>query len=161
MVSDQLFFSFAISMIGIVVAFAIAIITVLHSINSKVSSFYESLSNTNKTLSEIVGPFRAIGTIIQQKGIEGLAQDLVTSLRGIRPKKAKDPLSAEKITRRNELIEYGKKRKLTEEESKELKAILEEEAGIQFAEGVISFLGFLAILGLIGLFIAALTSSRD
>jgi hypothetical protein len=158
-----MFYSFAFGIVTLAATLSIAIIAILYSIHSKISSLSTDLSNTSKAITEVLSPFKGLGTLIQQKGIEGLAKDLVGSLRNIQVKKtrAKDPLSPEKVARRNELINLSQQGRLPEAEGRELRAILEEEARIQFAEGLVTFLGFLALLGLIGLFIAAVTSSRD
>jgi predicted PurR-regulated permease PerM len=161
LVSDQVFFSFALAIIGLFVTIAIAVITILHKIYSEFSSLKKDISNISKAVTEVLSPFRVLGDYIQHKGIQGLAQELVSSLKGLELKEPKDPLAPEKVKRRNELIQASKTRKLTQGEAAELKAILEEEARIQLAEGIITFLGFLALLGLIGLFIAAISSSRD
>lgn len=161
MVSDQMFFSVAIWIFGLVLTVAITIIAILYSIKSNLSSLSQELSTTSRAVTDVLSPFKALGDYIQQKGIQGIAQELVASFRNLEVKQPKDPLAPEKVNRRNELIQASKTRRLIQSEAAELKAILEEEARIQFAEGVITFLGLLALLAMIGLFLGAISSSRD
>ena len=106
--------------------------------------------------------------VIKESGVDGLlnyfvkrhgTEGLVKLLTKEKTKDPEDPLAPEKITRRNELLERGKVRRLTNQESFELKSILDEEARIAFQEGIIGLLAFLGLLFLIGLFIEALRRS--
>ena len=141
------------------VTIALALIAILYLIHSKISS----VANTADALNEVLSPFKAIGTYIQQKGIEGLGKEMSENLSALvkgtlKEKKGKDPLPPEKLARRNQLIEKSQRQKLSEREARELKMILEEEARIAFMDGVFSFIAFLAILALIGAFIAAISA---
>ena len=68
-----------------------------------------------------------------------------------------DPLSPEKVRRRDELINKGKIYGLSPEETSELKKLLEEDARDDFISGVINFLAFIGLLVIIDKLVSELT----
>jgi hypothetical protein len=98
-------------------------------------------------------------TIISVKEESGASQNWLRSKGVIGPQEEakSNPLSPEQEAKRRELVYKARVYGLTEAESAELQALLEEEARADFTKGILNFLAFTALLYAIGAFIKAVT----
>jgi len=90
---------------------------------------------------------------IMKYGFEGYLRNVL----GLKMRGGANPLTSEEKELRKRLIEKGRKVGLSREEARRLREILDKEVREAFAEGIIGFLGLLALLFLIGLLVAYLT----
>jgi len=100
---------------------------------------------------KIVEPITTASKWLQERGLQDIFKDISSE------KGKLHSLSPEEEGRRDELLELGRTRGLSEEERAELEKLLRKDAQTDFAEGVISFIVFLGIMVMIAALVSALT----